>query len=422
MLLRAVWSRLAGGAGAVIEDVGELGVAGVVLRVRPKSRERSRCGICGRRSPGYDQGEGRRHWRTLNMGTTWTYLEAEAPRVVCPKHGVVVARVPWARHRSPFTRAFEDSVAVLATQMSKKSISELMGIAWTTVGGIITRVAEEQLRVHRNRLNGLARIGIDEISYQRGQRYLIVVVDHDSGALIWARPGRDAKTLGQFFEHIGEQRCKAIELVSADGAGWIEKAVRKHCPNAQICLDPFHVVKRATDALDEVRRELWNQARQGGDRQLATMIKGARYALWKNLDELTPGQAASLAHIVHFNDRLHRSWFLKEELRLVFRVDSVDKAMALLQHWLGWARRCRIKPFVKLARTITAYLPRLQATLTYRLSNARVEAVNTKLRLIMRRSFGFHSPEPLIALGLLSLGGLCPPLPAQHTPSGITHG
>ena len=375
MLPKAVWSRLAGGAGAVIEDVGQLGVAGVVLMARPRSRERNRCSICGRRSPGYDRGEGRRHWRTLNIGTTWTYVEAEAPRVACPKHGVVVARVPWARHRSSFTRAFEDSVAVLATQMSKKSISELMGIAWTTVGGIIARVAEEQSRVHPNRLNGLKRIGIDEISYQRGHRYLIVVVDHDSGALIWARPGRDAKTLAQFFELLGRQRCQAIELVSADGAGWIDTAVRRHCPNAQICLDPFHVVKLATDALDEVRRELWNQARRSGDRQLAAMIKGARYAPWKSLDKLTPGQAASLAQVVHFNDRLHRSWFLKEELRLVFRLGSVDKAMALLQHWLGWARRCRIKPFVKLARTITSYLPRLENTLTHGLSNARVEAM-----------------------------------------------
>jgi Transposase and inactivated derivatives len=140
---KRVWGRLLGLEQAVVEDV-EIGDCGeVVVRARPRHAERDRCGICRRRSPGFDLGEGRRRWRALDLGTTIAYLEADAPRVSCPEHGVVVCAVPWARHGSRFTRAFEDQLAWLAVNTSKSAVAELMRVAWRTVGRICERVAAE---------------------------------------------------------------------------------------------------------------------------------------------------------------------------------------------------------------------------------------------------------------------------------------
>ena len=140
-----------------------------MIAVRPVWRERDRCGVCRRRSPGFDLGEGRRRWRTLDLGTTLAYVESESPRVRCRRHGVVVCAVPWARHGSRFTRDFEDQVAWLAVNCSKTAVSQLMRIAWRTVGGICERVAVEAAG-GRDLLAGLTRIGVDEISHRKGQR------------------------------------------------------------------------------------------------------------------------------------------------------------------------------------------------------------------------------------------------------------
>jgi len=410
--MATVWAQLLGVEKAVVERVefderrGEL-----VVHVRPKARwsKRPRCGVCDARCPGYDGGR-RRRWRALDVGTTVTWLEGEAPRVECPEHGVVVAKVPWARHKSWFVKAYEDSVAWLATKTSKSAVCELMRTSWRTVGRIITRVVAEFGQF--DPLDGLKRIGIDEISHRKGQRYLTVVVDHDSGRLVWAAPGRDSKTVNAFFDALGEERTAQIEAVSADAASWIRCAVEDRCPHAELCMDPYHVVSWATDALDEVRRKVWNEARQAGQKAAAKDLKGARYALWKNPEDLTERQQAKLASIAKTNQALYRAYLLKEQLRQVFHL-PVDEALLLLDEWLKWARRCRIKPFVKLAKSITSHRERIAASLRLSLSNGRVESMNTKIRLIIRRAFGFHSPEALIGLAMLDLGGLCPPLPGR---------
>jgi len=202
----AGWAAADGGRRRGFGNEGEF-----VIAVRPVWRERDRCGVCRRRSPGFDLGEGRRRWRTLDLGTTLAYVESESPRVRCRRHGVVVCAVPWARHGSRFTRDFEDQVAWLAVNCSKTAVSQLMRIAWRTVGGICERVAVEAAG-GRDLLAGLTRIGVDEISHRKGQRYLTVVVDHDTGRLVWAAPGRDRKTTEAFLDRLGEERCKQLEL------------------------------------------------------------------------------------------------------------------------------------------------------------------------------------------------------------------
>jgi len=407
-----VWTRLLGVSGVVVEGVEvDERLGAVVGRVRPRRDQRRRCGVCGRRCSLYDRGDGRRLWRACDLGATMAFVEAEAPRVNCPKHGVVVARVPWARHGSRFTKDFEDQCAWLAVHVSKTALAELLRITWRTVGRIIGCVVEER-SAEVDHLEGLRKIGIDEVSFRRGQRYLTVVVDHETARVVWVQEGRDEATLEGFFDQLGPARAAALRFVTADGAAWIKNVLARRCPQAIVCLDPFHVVSWATGALDQVRREVWNEARRGGQTALARELKGARWALWKNPGDLTRRQNAKLADIARTNKPLYRAYLLKEQLREVFR-RPFRAAVPLLERWLGWARRCRLVPFVRLARSIRDHRSTIITTLQYGLSNARVESVNTRIRLLTRIAFGFHSATPLIALVMLALGGLCPPLPGR---------
>jgi transposase len=251
---------------------------------------------------------------------------------------------------------------------------------------------------------------VDEISHRKGQRYLTVVVDHHTGRLVWAAPGRDRRTVLAFFDALGPERCAQLELISADMAAWISGPIVERAPHAERCVDPFHVVQLATDALDVVRREVWNEARRQGNLELARELKGARFAVWKNPENLTDRQVAKLATIQKTNARLYRAYLLKEQLRQIYQLPA-EQAERLLDRWLAWARRCRLPSFVKLARTITEQRSGILAAVRHGLSNARIEQVNTQIRLIARRAFGFHTPQALIALAMLKLADLCPPLP-----------
>jgi transposase len=383
----------------------------VVARVRPTRSRWGRCGRCGRRSPGYDRGEGRRRWRGLDLGTTRLYLEADAPRVSCSEHGVTVGEVPWARHGSRFTTGFEDTAAWLAAHVALSTLAILQRITWRSVSAIVVRVVAE-LAGRTDRLAGLRRIGIDEISYRKGQRYLLCVVDHDTGRLVWAGKGRNQTTLRGFFDLLGEQRSAQLSHVSADAAEWIHDVVAERAPQAVLCLDPFHIVAWATTALDAVRRGMWNQLRATGKKDQAAEIKGTRWALLKNPRNQSGQQRTTVAAIATINKPLYRAYLLKEQLRMVFETKG-QQGRALLAGWLAWAQRSRLPEFVKLAKTIKRYRELIHNTLDHGLSNARSEATNTHLRLLTRRAYGYHSADALIAMATLTRGGLCPPLPGR---------
>jgi len=422
---RSVWQQAFGLRSAVVEGVDFDEVAdAVVISVRPVARARNRCGRCGRRSCRYDRGAGRRRWRALDLGTTKVFIEADAPRVRCRAHGPTVAAVPWARHGAGHSRDFDDYAAWLAVHVSKSAVVKLLRVAWRTVGAIVARVgADIDARV--DRLGGLRRIGIDEISYKRRHRYLTVVVDHDRGRLVWAAPGNNEATLHGFFDALGADRAGLLTHVSADMASWIATVVKVRAPHAVRCADPFHVVAWAIDALDVERRRAWNQA--AGRRQIdmtrrgkirgsvgpARQLKRARYALWKNPDDLTPRQRHQLDWIAKTDPRLWRAYLLKEGLRYAVTIKG-DEGKQALDAWTAWARRSRIPAFVELQHRIVAHRPAIDAALDSGLSNALTESTNTKIRLLTRIAYGFHRPESLIALAMLALGGHCPPLPGRN--------
>jgi transposase len=258
-----------------------------------------------------------------------------------------------------------------------------------------------------------------------------VIVNHDDGKLIWAAKGHGKAVLDQFFAGMSREQRAGIRHVTADGARWIAESVAAWCPNAERSIDPFHVVQWATDTLDEVRRLVWKEARtdaaagnvkRGRGRpgkgeevkkeKPRETIKGARYPLSKKPENLTEGQSAVIEMPAKSNPKLYRAYLLKEKLRLVFQ-HSLRSAMEELKDWIQWARRCRIPQFVELQKKIVRHTDAILSSIKYGLSNARIEAVNNKIKLTVRMGYGFRNIENLIALLMLRCSGIDLTLPGR---------
>jgi transposase len=400
------FNRLLGLPGASVRAV-RFDHDGVVVAVALRRRRRvcSRCGqVC---AATHDTVLSR--WRHLDLGGQRCYLVAWLRRVKCRDCGVRVEAVPWARPGSRFTRDFEDVVAFLAQQMAKDPIARLMRVAWDTVGRIVDRVVAE--RLDGGRLHGLARIGVDEVSYRRRHRYLTVVADHDSGRIVWVAKGRNRATLQSFFDELGDRKA-SIRAVSIDMSGGYEKAIRDHAPHAKIAFDPFHVVRVAADAVDQVRRDEWN-AHERSHTAAGRWVKHTRWALLKAPDRQSLGQLGTLGEVYIRNRRLYRAFLLYHQLRLLYALEDPALAPAHLDAWLAWAARSRLAPFVKAARTLRRHRAGILAAIRLGLSNGRLEGLNSRVRLISHRSFGFHSAAPLIALIYLCCGGITIDLPLR---------
>jgi transposase len=240
-------------------------------------------------------------WRHLDLARTRLVLRCEIRRVACPECGVRSERVPWARAGSRFTRAFEDSCVWLARSAPTVVVARLMRVDWASVGRMIERVVSEHAAAQPgDGLDGLRRIGLDEVAYRKGHRYLMCVVDHDTGRVVWAAPGRSGVVAASFFAELGPERCRALEAVSVDlHGGWL-RVIRAHCPMAAICADPFHVVKLAADALDELRRADWQRLREE-DPERARWLKGTRFLLRRRADTLRPGARSVLEELERTN-------------------------------------------------------------------------------------------------------------------------
>jgi transposase len=284
-----------------------------------------------------------------------------------------------------------------------------MRIAWDTVGAIVERVIAE--RLDPGRLDGLRLLGVDEVSYRRRHRYLTVVADHDTGRIVWVAKGRNSATLQAFFTELGERRA-SIRAVSIDMSGEYQRALREAVPHAEICFDPFHVVRVGADAVDQVRRDEWN-AHERSHTPTGRWVKHTRWALLKAPDRQSLQQLGTLGEVYQRNRRLYRAFLLYHQLRLLYALKDPALAPAHLDAWLGWAARSKLKPFVKAARTLRRHRDGVLAAIRLGLSNGRLEGLNSRVRLISHRSFGFHSAAPLIALIYLCCGGINIDLPLR---------
>ncbi len=343
MRLTTVFNKLLALQGAFVRKV-EFGPGGILVEVARRQR-RHRCPRCSFSTrAGYDSHW--REWRHVSLGKWRVVVRATLARLECPEHGVVTEAVPWAEHDSRFTRDFEDLVAWVAREMNKTAVKNLLHIAWATVGNIIERVVARKL--DRDRLERLYCIGIDEVSYRKGHKYLTVVADHETGDPVWIGEGRSQATVGSFFDELGDERAKKLGAISMDMCAPYILEAKARAPQAAIAFDPFHVVKLANEAVHDVRR---TEARERRGTAEAAVLKGSRWALLKAPESLRAEEHVRLSAVAGLNARVYRAYLLKEELRALYRCGP-RSAPEHLRSWLSWASRSNLAPFVKLGRTL----------------------------------------------------------------------
>ena len=401
---------------------------------------RRRCPVCGKRCPVYDHPCAENVWRSMDFGPASVYIVASVPRVSCPDHGVHTASVPWAKPGSRFTTDLAYSAAwMLKGGLNKTKISQWLQIDWKTVGRLVKLVWNDLEPDAKKRLDGLVNIGIDETSYRKGHTYITVIVNHDTNTVVWAHDGYGKEVLELFFAELSEEQRSSIRVVTGDGAKWITECVEEHCPNADRCVDPFHVVEWANDAVDAVRLDAWRRARialadlvkqakadkksgredPGSAERIKSLkkdietLKRSKYPLGKNPENLTAKQSERLMMIQAKDKRLRRAHELKEELRLVFKLTTYDAAKEYLGKWIKSAQHCRIPAFVELQRKIRRHEKHILNTIEFGLSNARIEATNNKIKLLIRIAYGFRDIDTMIGLIMLFCSSIEIPWPGR---------
>ena len=421
-------------------------------------------------------------WRHLDLGVWALEIHCRRRRLWCPMHGAKTEAVSFARPGSEFTRDFECLVAWLASKVDKTTLKRMLRIDWDTVGRIVKRVCDQEL--DPGRLDGLFEIGIDEVSWKRQHKYLTLVIDHLRRQVVWGCEGAGAAAADEFFAELDPEtvspspppnppeqppapgdakrppawpepaimvpfgpcptvpaghgiqgawlqdglelepamfaRAGRLHAVSMDMTGGYAKSVGEHAPQAIRCIDPYHVVQLANQALDEVRRDYWNELRRAGDQQAARRFKDSRWCLLKKPEKLTDQQAATLARIKTAGGEVWRAYTLKEAARGIFETGlSLEDVEVLLKRLLSRLSRSRLKPFVRLGKTIRKHRDGILAAIRLGINQGRTEALNNKVRLITRRAYGFHSAQAALGLVLLTCGPISLHLPHELHALGV---
>ena len=394
MRASTAFNRILGLDGVRVTDVVLHGPDVLISVALSARRARCACGYASRAS--YDARQ--RRWRAPDVAGRRCFLVARLRRIDCPTCGVRTEVVPFARPGARHTTAFEAAVVWSVIHMDRTAASVLWRVAWETVDGILAR-AVGRLAPPRQ----LRRIGVDERSWRR-HRAITVVVDHDSGRVIWVGEGARAGTFGGFLASLDPEVRSGIEVVSMDMGHAYRSAVAAGLPGARICFDPFHVMVLAGRALDSLRRR--SQAGLGldakGRRRLRLLLFGSQGSLNATEVEML-GALRAARHV------LARAWTLKEELADLYRLVAPEAARDYLTAWCARASRSRIPAMVNLARSIRAHLDGIVAAVEEGLSNARLEGFNSKIALINHRGYGHHSLESLRAAIYLCCGGLSQP-------------
>ena len=414
------------------------GVNHLRIKARPNALHKDDCPHCGKRCAGYDTAAASpKVWRALDWGALLVEIECQTHRVVCPKHGIVTAAVPWAYPGSSFTKDFDLTVTWLAEYLPRSAVANFMRIDWQTVGNCISRSLHDLEPERSRRLNGLVHIGIDETSYRKGHKYITVVVNHDTNTVVWVADGHGKSVLERFYKALTDEQLASIKVVTGDGARWITDCVNEFTPGCERCVDPFHVVEWAMNALDEVRKDRWRAAYEKANqlaqakpqkhgrpraddktaakvqaaRREATEIKRSAYSLGKAPEHLTEKQQIRLDLIQANDPQLYRAYRLKESLRLLLKSTSVQQAETDLKHWLWWASHSRIPAFHDLYEKIKRHRDHILNTIRLGLSNARIEATNNKIKLIIRKAYGFRNIQNMMDMVYLVCSDIRVPLP-----------
>jgi transposase len=381
----------------------------IEVRIEPRANSRPTCSGCGHKRPGYDrQREPRRFQFVPLWGIAVVFLYAMR-RADCPRCGVTVERVPWAEGKSHLTTAYQWFLATWAKRLAWREVAEAFRTTWENVYRSVRRAVQWGLD-HRD-LSDIEAIGIDEVQWRKGHKYLTLVYQIDGNArrLLWVGRDRTAKTLLRFFRMLGRERSRAIKFVCSDMWKPYLKVIAKKAGQAIHVLDRYHIMATMNKAIDEVRAEEARRLKQQGQQPV---LKHARWCLLKRPENLTEKQAVKLSELLKLNLRSVRAYLLREDFQRFWEYRSPYWAGRFLRQWCTRTMRSKIEPMKKVARSLRSHegliLNWFRAKGT--MSSGVVEGLNNKVKVTMRKSYGFRTGEAIEVALYHSLGELPEPV------------
>jgi transposase len=361
-------------------------------------RERHRCSNCGSAEV-WDQGGVDRTFRTVSIGAKPAFVQLKVPRVLCFECGLVrQVKLGFADPKKRYTRAFERYVLDLSRLMTIQDVALHLDISWDTVKDI--QAASLQRRFGNPKLHKLRQIAIDEIAIAKGHRYVTVVLDLLSGAVVFVGDGKGVDALKPFWRRLRRARAKIVAVATDLSKAYI-RAVRDNLPNAVHVFDRFHVIKLFNEKLSAFRRQLYHQLSNESERKI---LKGTRWLLLKNPENLDPerNERERLLEALELNAPLATAYYLKEDLRQLWTQANKRVARRVLRDWLARARASGISLLIQFAATLEEYQEGILAYYNYRISTGPLEGTNNKIKTMKRQAYGFrdHAFFKLKILGI----------------------
>lgn len=349
---------------------------------------RLRCAACGSREV-IRRGSRERRFRGLPIGRRAVWIVLPVPRLECRTCGVVrQAEVEFAPGQHGYTKRFGRYVVELARHMTMSAVAEHLGVSWNLVKALMKQ--ELRRRFHRPQLKGLRLLAIDEISVGSGHRYLTVVLDLESGAVVFIGEGKGADALDPFWKRLGRSGA-CIEAVAIDMSQAYINAVRSHLPEATLVFDHFHVVKLMNDKLAALRRTLQRQA----DDEEKAVLKGTRWLLLKNPVNLSSehDEADRLKAALELNAPLAAAYYLKEDLRQLWSQPDKAHAARHLDGWIERARATGLRQLITMSNTLSLHRDGVLAYYDVPISTGPLEGTNNKIKTLQRQAYGYRDPE-----------------------------
>lgn len=351
--------------------------------------EALRCPGCGSANV-IGRGRTVRRFRTVPIGSKPVYLVLPVPRVECRDCGAVrQVKIGFADPRVSYTRAFRRYALELSRHMTIKDVAKHLGISWD----VIKEIQKEDLqrRFGRPKLKHLRQIAIDEISTAKGHRYLTVVLDLASGAVVYVGRGKGGDALKDFWRRLRGSGAK-IEAVATDMSPAYIVAVTTHLPNATLVFDRFHVIKLYNDKLSQLRRTLYQQLEETMQKKV---LKGVRWLLLKRPENLDPArnEPQRLRDALRLNESLAIAYYLKEELNEIWEQEDQEAAEALLMDWILYAESSGIRILHDFAKTLRLHAWQILAWYDYSISTGPLEGTNNKIKTMKRQAYGLRDAE-----------------------------
>jgi transposase len=378
---------------------------GLEAEIERRRNGRLACGRCRRPAQGiYDRGKARR-WRTRDVIGRALWLIYRPFRVLCRACGIRVEAVPWAARFQRVTRLLARQILAFTREVSWRVAAKWLGLNWKTIAATIRWAVAEGLQ-HR-RLKPLRILGIDEVSRQKGHSYFSLFYDLERRELLWVSEGRKEEAVALFFAWLGPHRARALQAVVLDMWAPYRRVVEQEAPQAVIVFDRFHLVRHLNAAVDQVRRAMVREL-EGADRRA---LKGTRYLWLSNPWALSDGRRTKLSELLRVNLPIVRAYLLKEAFQQFFEYRSVAWATKWLRNWFHWATHSRLAPLRRFAWLVRRHEQGILAWIELRISNGPLEGLNTKIKAVARRAYGFRNPVNHIAAIFHACGNLPDPLP-----------